>query len=77
MTAYELLATNISTLRILSEASIEVGDIRYIEMYKEYTRLVSEGHKMTYIAYYLSEEYGMNKATFYRVIKKFSQTIEL
>ncbi|WP_321479766.1 hypothetical protein [uncultured Bacteroides sp.] len=77
MTAYELLATNLSTLQILSEASVDVGDIKYIEMYKEYTRMAHEGHKMTYIAYYISEEYGINKATFYRVIKKFGQVIEL
>ncbi|WP_071146150.1 hypothetical protein [Bacteroides ihuae] len=75
MTAYEILATNISTLQKLSEASIDVADIKYLEMYRDYTRMAQEGHKMTYIAYYISEEYGINKATFYRIIKKFGQVI--
>ncbi|MBP1615567.1 MAG: hypothetical protein H6Q13_3015 [Bacteroidetes bacterium] len=77
MTAYEILATNISTLQKLSEASVDVADIKYLEMYRDYTRMAHEGHKMTYIAYYISEEYGINKATFYRIIKKFGQVIEI
>lgn len=34
MKAYELLYINRNTLRIMSEISLDVSDIKYLEMYK-------------------------------------------
>ena len=39
MKAYELLYINRNTLRIMSEMSLDASDIKYLEMYKDYTRL--------------------------------------
>ena len=77
MTAYELLASNKSIIQQLSDASININDIRYITMYREYRDLQKEGHKITYIAYLLSEKYEINKATFYRVVNKFDKEIDV
>lgn len=40
MKAYELLYINRNTLRIMSEMSLDASDIKYLEMYKDYTRLL-------------------------------------
>lgn len=37
MKAYELLYINRNTLRIMSEMSLDASDIKYLEMYKDYT----------------------------------------
>ena len=39
--------------------------------------MVDDGHKMTYIVQYLSDEYGVGESTVYRVIKKFSEDVEI
>lgn len=55
MKAYELLYINRNTLRIMSEMSLDASDIKYLEMYKDYTRLTAEGHKKAYIMQYLAD----------------------
>ena len=77
MNAFELLTIHRNVLEIMSTASIEVGDVKYIEMYKEYRGMMDKGHKMTYIVQYLSDEYGVGESTVYRVIKKFSEDVEI
>ena len=69
MKAYELLYINRNTLRIMSEMSLDASDIKYLEMYKDYTRLTAEGHKKAYIMQYLADEYSISERTIYRVIK--------
>lgn len=77
MTGYEFLSVNRSILEVMANAAIHVSDIKYLDMYKEYDKMKKEGHKVTYIAYYLSEEYNVDKATFFRVIKKLNKEIIL
>ena len=49
MKAYELLYINKSVLEAMISASIDVSDLKYLDLYKEYIRLKGEGHKKTYI----------------------------
>lgn len=49
MKAYELLILNKSLLQMMGDASLDVGDVKYIPVYQEYVRLSKEGHKKTYI----------------------------
>ena len=59
MKAYELLILNKSLLQMMGDASLDVGDVKYIPVYQEYVRLSKEGHKKTYIMQYLSDEYNI------------------
>ena len=72
MKAYELLILNKSLLQMMGDASLDVGDVKYIPVYQEYVRLSKEGHKKTYIMQYLSDEYNIAERTIYRIIDKFS-----
>ena len=77
MNAYELLKTNRSVLEHMSQMAIEISDIKYLDLYKEYLRLSGEGDKKTYIVQYLSDEYGISDRSVYRVIERFSAKVEV
>lgn len=77
MIAYELLTANKSLLEHMISLSVDVADVRHLDMYREYLRLSGEGHKKTYIIQYLSDEYGVSDRNIYRVIDKLSATIDL
>ena len=77
MKAYELLYINRNTLRIMSEMSLDASDIKYLEMYKDYTRLTAEGHKKAYIMQYLADEYSISDRTIYRVIDRLSVDVSI
>ncbi|MCD8093946.1 MAG: hypothetical protein LUF01_14425 [Bacteroides sp.] len=76
MNAYELLMLNKNVLQIMEDASLDVGDVKYLPVYKEYVRLSQEGHKKTYIMQYLSDEYNIAGRTIYRIIDKFSSEVD-
>lgn len=77
MTTYELLKLNEPLIQTMQQCAVEVDDIRYLEMYKEYLRMIKEGHKKTYIVAFLSDEYCIGQRTLYRVIERFSSDVEL
>lgn len=77
MNAYEFLSTHRSVLEQLQSLPVNPSDIRYIELYRDYMRLKDEGHKKIYILQYLSDEYGVDERTIYRVIKKFSAKVDI
>lgn len=77
ITVYDFLAINKSMLEVLSMLPIDIRDVKYLDLYKDYMRLASEGHKKTYIMQYLSDEYNVNERTIYRVIKKLSTEVEV
>lgn len=77
MKAYELLILNKSLLQMMGDASLDVGDVKYIPVYQEYVRLSKEGHKKTYIMQYLSDEYNIAERTIYRIIDKFSSKVDV
>ncbi len=76
MTAYEFLETHKGTMEALLDLPVQASDVRYLELYKDYQRLTEEGHKKTYILQYLSDEYGVEERTIYRIIRKFSVVVK-
>lgn len=77
MNAYELLMLNRSILQVMDNVSLDVGDVKYIPVYQDYIRLLQEGYKKTYIMQYLSDEYSIAERTIYRIIDKFSNTVNI
>ena len=71
MNAYELLILNRNILQVMDGVSLDVGDVKYIPVYQEYM------HKKTYIMQYLSDEYNIAERTIYRIIDKFSSTVNI
>lgn len=77
MKAFELLYVNKNILEMMSNSSLDVSDIKYLEMYRVYQRLVEEGYKKAYIMQYLSEEYTISERTIYRVIDRLSVDVAI
>lgn len=77
MRGYEILALNQQLLEQLAELNISVTDIRYIGMYREHSKMIKEGHKVTYVNEYISQKYGVDRATIYRINKRFCQEVSV
>jgi hypothetical protein len=75
MTQFELLKAAASLLHTLEKNEIDAKDVKYLQMYGEYKRLKEEGHKVGYVAYYLSQQYECSVATIYRVAKRMEKDI--
>ena len=56
---------------------INPSDYIYVEMYSEYMRMRSEGHKYEYIVYYLSNQYNVSEASVYRIVKRLDKDLDL
>lgn len=77
MNVYEFLNTHKGVMEQLQTLPVQPSDVRYLELYKEYSRLMQEGHKKTYVLQYLSDEYNVDERTIYRVVKKFSTEVDM
>ena len=75
MIQYDLLRAAESLLTILTNNDIDAKDVKYLNLYQEFVRLKKEGHKIGYVACYLSEQYECSEATVYRVVKRMAQEI--
>jgi hypothetical protein len=77
MNVYEFLNTHKGVMEQLQSLPVQPSDVRYLELYKDYNRLMKEGHKKTYVLQYLSDEYSVDERTIYRVVKKFSTEVDM
>ena len=70
MKVIKILKLNRELLNICRTAGIRLDDVRYIELYNEYSRLLAEGEKITYIVAALSDKYGVCERTVYDLIRR-------
>lgn len=77
MTKYELIKAMRSTLRVLDENEIKGRDYRFVDMYEDWMRLKSEGHKYIYIIHYLAQQYELSESSVERTIRKFSEETKI
>ena len=61
----------------MANNNIKPSDYIYVEMYREYMRMRSEGHKYEYIVYYLSNQYNVSEASVYRIVKRLDKELDL
>lgn len=77
MIVYDLIKAYEGPMNVLNEANVNLTDVRYIDLYKEFLRMKSEGHKLTYIVAFLVDEYSVGQATVYRIIEKFGKPVKV
>lgn len=71
MKIIELLKLNRELLTICRSAGIRLDDVRYIELYNDYARLLANGEKTSYIVAVLAEKYGVCERKVYDLIRRF------
>lgn len=65
------------TLYLLSENDIKMSDVKYLDMYSEYEKMMAKSLKVTYIVEHLSDKYNVSVAQVYRIIKRLKHTIKV
>lgn len=75
MTQYELMRSAESLLILMQANNIDASDVKYLDMFREFSRQKAEGNKVGYIVYYLSQQYDCSEATIYRVVKRMEKSI--
>lgn len=77
MKQYDLIKSAASILNIFAKNNIDIKDVHYLKLYEDYVRLKREGHKITYIVYYLVQQYSVAPATVYRIAKRMERDLSL
>ena len=73
MKVFEILNLHTEILGFLQTVGIRVGDVRYIELYNEYRRLLGNGEKVTYIVASLSGRYHVSERKICGLVKLFQK----
>ena len=61
MKVIEILNFNRELLKRLQASGIRLEDARYIDLYSDYTRLLDQGEKVSYVVAVLSEKYSVSE----------------
>lgn len=77
MKVVELLKIGRLFCETLQKACIKSDDVRFVDMFDEYTEMYHEGHKITYIAASLSDKYNISERQFFYVIKRLSKDCKI
>lgn len=75
MTIYELIKANEYTLRQLFNNHVEVSNVKYLDMYREYKQQERDGVKRSFTLSYLADKYNVQERQVYRIIGKFDKTV--
>lgn len=65
MKVIEILNFNRELLKRLQASGIRLEDARYIDLYSDYTRLLDQGEKVSYVVAVLSEKYSVSERKVY------------
>lgn len=77
MKVYEFIKMNSFAFKAAKQNKIGLENLDYISMYDDWERLSKEGHKASYISYYLSQQYNISERTFFRIIRRMKSEIKL
>lgn len=73
MKVIEILKLGRNFLEMLQKSCIKLNDLKYIEMYEEYEKMVALGEKISYAATILAKKYEISERQFYYLIRRFEK----
>ena len=71
MKIIEVLKFNRELIKRLRMAGIRLEDEQFVDLYSDYTTLLTKGEKVSYIVAILSERYAVSERKVYGLIKHF------
>lgn len=77
MRAIDILTMAESICKILADNSVSPTDVHYIALYKDWKRMKTEGHKYSYIVYYLSMQYGISESSINRIVMRMDKELSI
>lgn len=69
MTVFEILSFNKELLRRLCDVGVKADDYRYVDLFRDYTKMIDNGYKATYAVAVLAEKYSISERKVYSVIR--------
>lgn len=73
MTTFDVICFNQELMDRMNKLGIKLNDTQYMELYKEYSRMLENNEKTTYIVRALSERYNVSERNVYKIIKRFKK----
>lgn len=71
MKIFEILNFHRELLNRLYASGVRLEDTRYIDLYADYSRMLADGEKVSYIVVLLAEKYAVSERKVYLLIKRF------
>lgn len=71
MTIFEVLNFNREMLNRLRKIGIRLEDADYIDLFRDFTKMIGEGNKVTYAVACLASDYNISERKVYSLIKRF------
>ena len=76
MTVFDILNLYQTPFKWMLERGIHLEDVNYIDLYKDYSRMIAEGEKVTYIVAVLAAKYRICERKGYTLLKRLSRGCE-
>lgn len=70
MTVFDILNLYQTPFKWMLERGIHLEDVNYIDLYKDYSRMIAEGEKVTYIVAVLAAKYRICERKVYTLLKR-------
>lgn len=77
ITCYNLVKINRESLKILSNAGLNIDDWRYVPMVEQFQHMLTMDIKREFIYSMLSEEYGISVSSVKRVIRRMLKQVKM
>ena len=71
MKVFEILKFNRELIGRLKAAGVRLDDVRYVDLYADYTTMLADGYKVTYTMAVLAGKYGISERKSYSLVKRF------
>lgn len=75
MKAVKLLILCQGMIKTLSECDIRMSDWQWVELWKEYERMMDDGVKVTGAVAVLAEKYGVSEASVWRMLRRLGRDV--
>lgn len=76
MTVFDILNLYQTPFKWMLERGIHLEDVNYIDLYKDYSRMIAHGDKVTYVVAVLADKYQVSERKVYTLLKRLSRGCE-
>ena len=76
MTVFDILNLYQTPFKWMLERGIHLEDVNYIDLYKDYSRMIAHGDKVTYVVAVLADKYQVSERKVYTLLKRLSHDCE-
>ncbi|WP_290090458.1 hypothetical protein [uncultured Duncaniella sp.] len=73
MKIFEVLNFHRELLIRLHDSGVRLEDVRYIDLYADYSRMLADGEKVSYAVLMLADKYAVSERKVYSLVKHFNK----